>query len=494
MALHSSTLRAVILPLALLGALPSTASAQGTPQPGYPVISRVELLFSMVSHYNSISDRINFYNTYGQPQGSTNYASPHLVYEPIVTLYNPYNETLTMTRARVKISDPPVGFSFKKNDVYLRSEFASGSFLGLARFQLANESNPDARKTFTLLLTELKGNSTPGDPIKLLPGESKTFSAWVEPIWTWGLETAADYMPRSFFDWNASNDFTNRDKRTANLLGVEAVASRFNIFGSPNAGFQTDGLSAHIVRPPATLYSFEAAHNHTDSFVLIKLTDTINVQAKSMRTAPVITGPTDFQVDLLKGQTQNPTTDLVKSFPMSLAGIIQNNTTPVISRTFTAGDLLQKPADQTSGGKMPFASLVMIAKSRALRENRFYTTQPPGPPQDNTGNDFYELHFTEAIDFTGAHVFASDASLTAAPQIIGCSRVGNVLYIDFSGRPANPGEITWKVRGSNNLHDGFPDNLNSVTGIYTGQAPSGIYKAVVNITGHGDPYFVRIEE
>ena len=91
---------------------------QSFAQTRQPVISKVEFIFSMVSHYNHLGERINFYNTAGSPAGNTNYAVPHLVYEPVVTLYNPYNEALTLTKARVKISDPPVGFTFKKNNVF----------------------------------------------------------------------------------------------------------------------------------------------------------------------------------------------------------------------------------------------------------------------------------------------------------------------------------------------------------------------------------------
>ncbi|RYD36658.1 MAG: hypothetical protein EOP87_05030, partial [Verrucomicrobiaceae bacterium] len=129
-------------------ALVSRGQAQTTPT-RYPVISKVELLFSLVTHYSHIGERVDFYNNYGSPKGNTNYAVPHLVYEPIVTLYNPYNEPLTMSRSQIKIWDPPVGFAFKKNSDFLRSDFASGNFHGLARLQIGYDSDPAARKTFT---------------------------------------------------------------------------------------------------------------------------------------------------------------------------------------------------------------------------------------------------------------------------------------------------------------------------------------------------------
>lgn len=77
----------IILCLGLACGLTSTSTAQT--QVRRPVISKVELLFSMVSHYNHLADRVAFYNDKGIPKGNTNYAVPHLVYEPSVTLYNP---------------------------------------------------------------------------------------------------------------------------------------------------------------------------------------------------------------------------------------------------------------------------------------------------------------------------------------------------------------------------------------------------------------------
>ncbi|MEK7951608.1 hypothetical protein [Luteolibacter soli] len=487
MALHS-TLRGCSLPLAiaLLGVLPSTARAQNFPSPGNPIITRVQFVFSLVTHYNSVFDRIDFYNDHGSPLGNANYAVPFLVYEPTVTLYNPYNVPMSLIDPIVKISDPPIGFTFKKNGVFLRDDFAAGNFLGLARFQATNESNPAARKTFTLRLSDPPTNPQPGIRVTLQPGESKTFGTWMENNWTWGLEFAGGYS-RSFFDSNFYSNFTNVDNRTQNQFGIEAISSSapYN-----RAGFQTDGLSLTSGRPPATLYSFETGTLFTSpNWVSIKMTDTVSVQAKTMRTNPnpPETGA-DFQVDFMRKQTSSPPATLIKSFPMSLTGLIQHPAQPVISRTYQVRDLLQKPTDQTLGGKSPFASLTMIAKSRALREKRFYTT--PAVP----ASDLYEMHFSEVQDFTlGTGILASDAP-TGAPQIIAYTRSGDTLYIDFSGRADLYGINNWKVRGSNNLHDGFPDNLDSVTTVTTGQSASGIYKAAINIAGHGDQYFIRIEE
>jgi hypothetical protein len=472
-------------------ALLSRGHAQ-TSQTRYPVVSKVEILFSMVSHYSHMGDRIAFYNEKGVPKGNNNYFVPHLVYEPLVTLYNPYNQNLSFFRSRIKISDPPVGFTFKKNGAYLRSDFANGTFHNLGRFQINHELNPDARKSFTMLLTELRPNLQPGGLVTLRPGESKTFSAWTENDWTWGRETAGSFTPRSFFDWNANDELTNRDYRTGNAFGFEAVPSTTPFLSANNAGFQTDGLSLSGGRPIDTRYDFEIANNWSGNYVATKFGDVIEVQAKSMRTSPTTIFP-EFQVDVMKGQSTDPTADLVKAFPMSLTGIIQNDAQPVITRSFTAGSILQGPTDRTSGGKMPFASVTMLAKTSALRQNRFYTQLGAAPPY-TTFNDLYELHFKEVTDLDGAKALASDAPLGAAPEITGVTRIGNILYIDFTGRPAIPGQINWKVRGSSNLSFIVPDNLDSVSTVMTGQSANGIYKAAIDISALGERYFVRIEE
>ena len=480
---------AIPLSLGLISGLGSAAVAQT--QTLRPVISKVEIIYSMVSHYNHIADRVAFYNANGNPKGNANYAVPHLVYEPSVTLYNPYNEPLTMPRARIKIWDPPFGFAFKKYFVFLRSQFANGEFHGLARFQIQNEFNPASRKSFTLSLSSPKPTGAPGDPIVLQPGESKTFSTWVESNWTWGLETASDFVPRSFYDWNNSSNFTNRDNRTGNVFGVEAISHTFpfSVLNDPRAGFQADQLSySQNQRPAASLYSFESYYAGS-GWVAIKLTDTFTVQAKSMRTTLLPASSKDFAVELLKGQVQDASNDIARQYLLSLDGIIQDTENPVVQRTYRVGDLLQTPSATTPGGKTPFAKFAMVAKSSALRTNGFHST--PAVP----ANELYELQFGQVADFNLIDpATPSDASTSAAPQIHGVSRSGNTLFIDFSGSASRLGTKNWLVRGTSSLEAGFTDNLDSATTVIKSMAGSGIYKAVIDISGRGERYFVRIEE
>jgi hypothetical protein len=369
-----------------------------------PVIAKLQIMFSAVTHHNHIGDRINFFNNHGVPKGNQNYGCPHLAYDPVITLYNPYDVALDLQKLRIRIWDPPVVFGFKKNNAWLRDEFASGNFHGLARFQIANERNSNARRYFTLFLREMNG-SVPGRKIRLEPGEVKVFSPWVEPNWTWGLETAGGYNVRSFFDWNAGLDFGNRDGRTGQTMGIETVPG-----WDPRAGLQTDHLS-YSSRPQSTRYDFEIAHNWNGGWLAIKNTDTFTVEAKPGRTVADAALP-DFRVDLLAGSIADTTRDILRTYNFRFgnptAEISATPAKPVISRTFLVGELLQKPTDTRPEGKSPFAILSMAAKTTV---DPFDQSMPwlhnhpvvEGSDQvtARVGNalDSYDMRFEEVQDF-----------------------------------------------------------------------------------------------
>ncbi len=383
------------------GVIPSTGTERLL-----PVIAKLQIMFSAVSHYNHIGNRIDFFNANGNPAGHLNYACPHLAYDPVITLYNPYDVALDLTKMRIRIWDPPVRFGFRKNAAWLRDEFASGDFHPLGRFMIDNERDQDARRYFTLLLSQMSGNS-PGARIRLEPGEVKVFSPWVENNWTWGLETSGGYSVRCFFDWNAANDFGNKDGR--NLpnkdFGVAAVPG-----WDPRAGLQTDHLS-YATRPQATRYDFEIANNWNGGWLAIKLTDTFSVSAKPGRATSLASQP-DFRVDLLAGVALDPASDILRTYNFRYADptreLSANPTNPEIRRTFKVGDILQKPDDKSVGGKSPFAILTMTAKTTRGPQDMaspWLHNHPVVEGSDlNTtriGNalDTYDLRLEEVSDF-----------------------------------------------------------------------------------------------
>jgi hypothetical protein len=372
-----------------------------------PVIAKLQILFSVVSHYNHLGGRIDFFDQYGDPKGNTNYAAPHLVYDPVITLWNPYDVALDLTSLRIRVWDPPVGFQFKKNDAWLRDEFGTGVFEGVARFQIQNEGNPNARRFFTLHLRGADSNDTPGANINLLPGEVKVFSPWVEKDWTWAMETAGGYSPRVFFDWNANSNFGNIDHRTQNPMGVETIPG-----WDTRAGLQIDHLS-YSSRPDATRYEFEKAHGWNGGWLCIKLTDTFTVNAKPMRTlSPTQSDEPDFGVDLLAARNPSVSDDILRSFDFRFGDVTKEISTkpddPVIQRTFRLGDILQKPNDKTPGGKTPFAVLTMTAKTTVdpsdLTKAWLYNNPViEGATQDTRSiglsHHSYDIRFEEVQDF-----------------------------------------------------------------------------------------------
>ena len=200
----------------------------------------------------------------------------------------------------------------KNTEVYYRP---GGEFHGMARMCYQTEYNPDARKSFTLFLREMNG-SAPGGKIKLLPGETRVFSAWVNNDWTWGWETSDGYNVRAFFDFAADKDFGNRDGRTKNTFGVESVPG-----WDTRAGLQTDHMG-YAWRDQSTLYDFEKQPGaRVGGFVSLRLTDEVVAEAQPMRVLPPGNPGPDFMVELMAGNTVDYTdsADVKYTAPKDLA-------------------------------------------------------------------------------------------------------------------------------------------------------------------------------
>lgn len=375
-----------------------------------PVIAKFQMMFSVVAHNAHIGDRVQWLNTSGDPKGNEHHAVIHLAYDPVITLYNPYDVALELSKTRIRVFDPPVGFRFKKNGVYFRDP--ESDFQGLARFQIANEKNPSARKFFTLILSDGTSEKA-GSSLKLLPGEVKVFSPRVESSWTWGLETAGGYTPRAFFDWNQGEDLGNIDKRTGNTFGVEAVPG-----WDTRAGLQTDHLS-YGGRPASTLYTFEkVAGAKVGGFLSMRcdpgLGEQVTVEARPERANGGQTSYPDFRIDLLAGRTQATDSDILRSYSFKFSDVIgelsEYPASPIISRTFEVADILQTAGDKTSSRKKPFALLEMGARTThdALDDTKPWVYNNPvteGGKQDSTvagsATQAYDVRLREVSSFNG---------------------------------------------------------------------------------------------
>lgn len=363
----------------------TTPALNITPRPGterlLPVIAKLQIMFSLVSHHSHFPGRMDAFNNHGVPKGNQNHAVPHLVYDPIVTLYNPYDVQLNLKQIRIRISDPPVGFQFQKHDKtagtdpWYRPEFKTGAFHSIANFQRQNETpGSTARKFFYLLLREKDGN--PNDPafkdLVLQPGEVRLFSAWVPNDWTWGKEITTN---GAFFDHDYNAKLGEKDRRTNNSRGVEAVGG-VNFF----AGLQTDHMS-YGNRPQESKYSWETPGPEWGAgWVSLKLTDDVTVNCRPQRCVPPNqTSIPDFTVDIMSGAigraAGDPNSDRLRTYEFRLADpakeiLSTSGASTFITRRFNNEDILQTTTDTAGGGKQPFAIFTMAAKTTAgLRDD-----------------------------------------------------------------------------------------------------------------------------
>jgi len=454
-----------------------------------PVIARMEMRFSVISHRFHQTDKVSFYNANGGTGGAQNYAVPHLVYEPLVTLYNPYNTRIELPSVQLAFANPPVLFKFTKVTTsqllpYRPSnptpfDAVAQGFYGISRFTATTENNPATQKTFTMTL----GGGTPDDydavPLVLEPGESRLFATRIEQQWNWEFETAGGYEARSFLDWHVSDNFTNRDGRTGNPLGIEMIGSGFNPYTYNNrAGFQTDSLS-FTPRPDATRYTFEKSSLIPKGEVATTmLTDSVKIEAKGGLSHSSL--QPDFEL----------TDPLGRKLAFLAGDVLRAAGTPsIITRTYAVSDLLQLPGDKSPAGKKTVANFAITVRNSALKHRLFHQSELP-PPNALYLTKFEQLSGT--VPEIGSVGTATDAPGTLKAEVFGIERVADKLMIDFSAAPGNP--YGWKIQGTSDPEQGFTETLSSVFdfSIVEGPPGTGIYKAIIDVSGKGPGYFVRI--
>ncbi|MFM7182510.1 MAG: hypothetical protein ACKO2G_13740 [Verrucomicrobiales bacterium] len=172
-----------------------------TGQPIAPVIARCELIFSAFVKQTHGPWVSSVPSGFAGTSSGWNYMV-HLVYQPIITLWNPYNVPLQLDNARVEIDSPPVGFKFFRTtgDPGLTGAINTAH---VPLSQLYVYSSQRRTKRFHMSLYNEVSGDTPSNPsVVLLPGEVKIFSPYVPPTAAYNTGVRlGDGSTVSLFDW-----------------------------------------------------------------------------------------------------------------------------------------------------------------------------------------------------------------------------------------------------------------------------------------------------
>ncbi|MDH4444395.1 MAG: hypothetical protein QE267_04620 [Akkermansiaceae bacterium] len=110
----------------------------------------------------------------------------HLMYTPIVTLCNPYNVAIEFDSMDVQFIGIPFAMKVFRNGVALSNDFVP------LELMTANNTvdNRDQSKIFSMALKTKKNEKPDSTTFRLLPGEVKIFSPFLDPKFTWAKEVA----------------------------------------------------------------------------------------------------------------------------------------------------------------------------------------------------------------------------------------------------------------------------------------------------------------
>lgn len=398
-----------------------------------PSIAKLQVVFSLVTHPETNGNRLS-----RAPSAErSRYANPMLVYEAIITLHNPYDVAIQYDQLRFRVWNPPVGFRIGKktgaNVAWLRQEWQSdpNNFHGLGRFNRLGQNDVANmnQRFFTVHLSDGQ-SSAAGSRLLLQPGEVKVFAPRVELDWRWGWEWGQKpRRPWQFLDWFNSDDTFgagNRDLRSNNEWGVEAVPG-----WDLRAGLQMNHLSmeggVNGGRPSASYYPFEDQMDYWAADPMIHFDDALVVELRPQKTtaASILDA---FRVDLLAAKNPDSSDilnsqDLLRSFRFRFTNPTQeisgNPNQPVIRREFICGQLFQSMDDPSAGGKTPFALLEMSARTTndALDDSKAWAFNNPvvegGEIHTNLvglANQSYDLRLREIASITEAPMVEWDAA------------------------------------------------------------------------------------
>lgn len=337
-----------------------------------PVIAKMQIVFSMVTHPLNLKDRHNLAPKYdvADRRYAGRHLRPWLVFEPIVTLWNPYSVPIEFQSLSIGLDKIPVAFRFGKGEGAAENDFrvvergggrSSRSYWPLSHFVHGGGKN-DAISNFSFNVRG--GNMIDGisrDPIVLQPGENKIFSSFVKEGQNWG---------------SVMDDFSIVGSETVGAGNQRSLIKNVDLVEGWNTvgGFRFDHLSRnHENRNPASLYPFEMrdpVRSGSYHSVALRPQDSIIVKAKLSNNDVNSDSEDDSRQDFTMlvemdkaGGIQNDRI-LGSSFTVREKELLyEEDADALIERKFPAITLLQEASDTTRGGKTPFAVFTMTAKS-----------------------------------------------------------------------------------------------------------------------------------
>ena len=156
-----------------------------------PTIAKVQMLFSLIGH-----DLYDYPPPVGTqvPPSAPGFHGPqddqfrgtiynydlHLLYTPIVTLHNPYNVALDCSDLRVQFLNVPFAMQVFRNGI------AQSNGLVPLDTMYADNDQGQTSKVFGMNLKDKASDGSPGTTtFRLLPGEVKLFSPYIDPARTY---------------------------------------------------------------------------------------------------------------------------------------------------------------------------------------------------------------------------------------------------------------------------------------------------------------------
>ena len=206
-------------------------------QPG-PVIQKFDMMFSAVAR-----------EAHGPHPANLARIDPdlkyivHLVLLPLFTLHNPYNVELVFDRLNIIVADMPVGLNF-----YINGQPQNSRFVPINDFWIgtgANDGRIPMAMRYDLANWQSPGESTPGAPIRMKPGQTLVFGPYLDPN-----ATSANTM-RGF--WGTREELVNAPNKALKLrpgFTGKAVGVSFD-FLCPHA-FRLPTAQAHRAAAPSS--------------------------------------------------------------------------------------------------------------------------------------------------------------------------------------------------------------------------------------------------